>query len=50
LQIGQRSHYQNQRIVIIQPSAGERYLSTAMWHEISTENASQKPPAALSHG
>jgi cysteine synthase A len=31
LQIGQRSHYQNQRIVIIQPSAGERYLSTAMW-------------------
>jgi cysteine synthase A len=50
LQIGQRSHYQNQRIVIIQPSAGERYLSTAMWHEISTENASQTPPAALSHG
>ncbi|GAB4337553.1 MAG: cysteine synthase A [Leptolyngbyaceae cyanobacterium] len=33
LQIGQRSHYQNQRIVIIQPSAGERYLSTAMWNE-----------------
>ncbi|NJR61788.1 MAG: cysteine synthase A [Cyanobacteria bacterium CRU_2_1] len=26
LQIGQRSHYQDQRIVIIQPSAGERYL------------------------
>ena len=40
LHIGQRSHYQNQRIVIVQPSAGERYLSTAMWHEISTENAS----------
>jgi cysteine synthase A len=37
LHIGQRSHYQNQRIVIIQPSAGERYLSTAMWHEIGTE-------------
>ena len=31
LQLGQRSQYQNQRIVIIQPSAGERYLSTAMW-------------------
>jgi cysteine synthase A len=50
LHLGQRSHYQNQRIVIIQPSAGERYLSTAMWHEISTENASQTPPSALSHG
>ncbi len=33
LQIGQRSHYQNQQIIIIQPSAGERYLSTAMWNE-----------------
>lgn len=42
LQIGQRLvqnatpqelHYPNQRIVIIQPSAGERYLSTAMWNE-----------------
>jgi len=31
LQIGQRSRYQNQRIAIVQPSAGERYLSTAMW-------------------
>ncbi|MBN8563625.1 MAG: cysteine synthase A [Leptolyngbya sp. UWPOB_LEPTO1] len=50
LHIGQRSHYQNQRIVIIQPSAGERYLSTAMWHEISTETALQAPPTALSHG
>jgi cysteine synthase A len=50
LEIGQRSHYQNQRIVIIQPSAGERYLSTAMWHEISTETALQAPPTALSHG
>ncbi len=36
LQIGQRSHYRNQRIVIIQPSAGERYLSTAMWNEDCT--------------
>ncbi|MCU0546001.1 MAG: pyridoxal-phosphate dependent enzyme [Oscillatoriaceae cyanobacterium Prado104] len=34
LQIGQRSHYQNQRIAIVQPSAGERYLSTAMWAEL----------------
>lgn len=50
LHIGQRSQYQNQRIVIIQPSVGERYLSTAMWHEIRTENASQTPPTALSHG
>ncbi|MDB9514159.1 pyridoxal-phosphate dependent enzyme [Kamptonema animale CS-326] len=31
LQIGQRSRYQNQRIAIVQPSAGERYLSTPMW-------------------
>lgn len=31
LQIGQRSQYYHQRIVIIQPSAGERYLSTALW-------------------
>lgn len=37
LQIGQRSQYQNQRIVIIQPSAGERYLSTAMWKDEATE-------------
>lgn len=34
LQIGQRSPYQDQRIVVIQPSAGERYLSTAMWHDL----------------
>jgi cysteine synthase A len=33
LQLGKRSQYQNQRIVIIQPSAGERYLSTAMWSD-----------------
>ena len=33
LQLGQRSQYQNQRIVIVQPSAGERYLSTAMWND-----------------
>ncbi|MGQ9872827.1 cysteine synthase A [Leptodesmis sp.] len=33
LQVGQRSHHRNQRIVIIQPSSGERYLSTAMWNE-----------------
>lgn len=50
LQIGQRSHYQNQRIVIIQPSAGERYLSTAMWHEIITETALQATSTPLSHG
>ncbi|MEA5487155.1 MULTISPECIES: cysteine synthase A [Pseudanabaena] len=34
LQIGRRSQYQNQRIVIVQPSAGERYLSTAMWNDV----------------
>ncbi|MBD2255564.1 cysteine synthase A [Nostoc parmelioides] len=39
LYIGQRSQYHNQRIVIIQPSAGERYLSTEMWNADSTENA-----------
>lgn len=50
LQIGQRSHYQNQRIVIIQPSAGERYLSTAMWHEINTEPALQASSTAFSYG
>lgn len=33
LQLGRRSQYQDQRIVIIQPSAGERYLSTAMWSD-----------------
>jgi cysteine synthase A len=33
LKIGQRSQYRNQRIVILQPSAGERYLSTAMWEK-----------------
>ncbi len=31
LHLGQRDRYRNQRIVIIQPSGGERYLSTAMW-------------------
>jgi len=34
LHIGRRSQYQNQRIVIVQPSAGERYLSTAMWNDV----------------
>jgi len=33
LQLGKRPQYQNQRIVIIQPSTGERYLSTPMWNE-----------------
>lgn len=47
LQIGQRSQYQNQQIVIIQPSAGERYLSTALWEESSTENALPAPPNAI---
>jgi cysteine synthase A len=36
LQIGRRSQYQNQRIVIVQPSAGERYLSTTMWNDGGT--------------
>ncbi len=39
LQIGQRSQYRDRRIAIVQPSAGERYLSTAMWNDGSTENA-----------
>jgi cysteine synthase A len=29
--VGQRPQHQGQRIVVIQPSGGERYLSTAMW-------------------
>lgn len=31
LQVGTRSRHQGQLMVIIQPSAGERYLSTALW-------------------
>ncbi len=50
LQIGQRSQYQNQRIVIIQPSAGERYLSTAMWNQSSTEDALPAHPMASHQG
>lgn len=49
LQIGRRSHYQNQRIAIIQPSAGERYLSTAMWDEKSPETTGQQPSITFSH-
>lgn len=37
LQIGQRSQNQHQRIVVIQPSGGERYLSTALWQSCKTE-------------
>jgi len=33
LQVGQRPDYRQQLIVAIQPSTGERYLSTAMWSE-----------------
>ncbi len=33
LQVGRRSQYQDQMIVAIQASAGERYLSTPMWDE-----------------
>lgn len=33
LQIGQRVEYQDRPIVVMQPSAGERYLSTAMWDD-----------------
>lgn len=39
IQIGQRSQYLNQRIVVIQPSGGERYLTTAMWKDDGIENA-----------
>lgn len=31
LQVAQRSELAGQRVVVIQPSGGERYLSTAMW-------------------
>ncbi len=33
LQLGQRAEYRDRLIVIIQPSGGERYLSTAMWND-----------------
>ena len=33
LQLGKRSQFQNQRIVVVQPSGGERYLSTEMWND-----------------
>lgn len=36
LQVGRRSQYHSQRIVIIQPSGGERYLSTPMWDAVSS--------------
>ena len=40
LQIGQRSEYQDQRIVIVQPSGGERYLSTLMWNSAMLSDTS----------
>jgi cysteine synthase A len=49
LHLGQRDRYRNQRIVIIQPSGGERYLSTAMWHGVKPDDSLAVPPAALSH-
>ncbi|WP_008312609.1 cysteine synthase A [Leptolyngbya sp. PCC 6406] len=49
LQIGQHDRYRNQRIVIIQPSAGERYLSTALWQGVPPDHSLATPPAALSH-
>jgi len=33
LQVGQRAEFEGQLIVVIQPSGGERYLSTALWTE-----------------
>ncbi len=36
LHLGQRDRYRHQRIVIIQPSGGERYLSTALWSAVSS--------------
>lgn len=39
----QEPHDQNQRIVIIQPSAGERYLSTAMWDGSRGEGRGTSP-------
>jgi cysteine synthase A len=37
LQVGQRPEYHNRLIVIVQPSGGERYLSTALWQEKAAE-------------
>jgi cysteine synthase A len=35
LEVGKRPEFRDRLIVAIQPSAGERYLSTAMWQEAS---------------
>lgn len=41
LQIGRRQKYRGRWIVAIQASAGERYLSTPMWHEREFDNLEQ---------
>jgi cysteine synthase len=48
LQIGRRSQHHGQRIVIIQPSGGERYLSTPMWNAASPEAERAEPANASS--
>ncbi len=48
LQIGRRSQHRGQRIVIIQPSGGERYLSTPMWNGASPEAERAEPASASS--
>jgi cysteine synthase len=49
LQIGRRSQHHGQRIVIIQPSGGERYLSTPMWNAVSPEVELAEPASASSY-
>jgi cysteine synthase A len=39
LQIGQRLEYRDRLLVVIQPSAGERYLSTVMWQDCGMDEA-----------
>ena len=41
IKIGQRKEHLNQRLIVILPSFGERYLSTAMFESNTASKASQ---------
>jgi cysteine synthase A len=45
LKVGQRSAYRDRLIVAIQPSAGERYLSTPLWLEEEQSREMLEPQA-----